>query len=66
MSTIQHNTSRRKISICQGDHYSEAVDVNKADELLDYYLGEDKLSDVITQVEILYRTVLQLTTAKIK
>ncbi|RPF42257.1 hypothetical protein EDD70_2597 [Hydrogenoanaerobacterium saccharovorans] len=46
-----------KISICQGDHYSEAVDVDKADELLDYLLGKDKLRDVITQVEVLYRTI---------
>jgi len=46
-----------KISICQGSNYSEAVDVNEADELLDYSLGEDKLRDVITQVEVLYRTI---------
>lgn len=46
-----------KISICQGNRYSEAVDVEKADKLLDYLLGEDKLRDVITQVEVLYRTI---------
>ncbi len=46
-----------KISICQGNRYSDAVDVDKADELLDYLLGEDKLRDVITQVDVLYRTI---------
>ena len=46
-----------KISICQGGHYSEAVDVDEADELLDYLLGEDTLRDVITQVEVIYRTI---------
>ncbi len=46
-----------KISICQGYNFSEAVDVDIADELLDYMLGEDKLRDVITQVEVLYRTI---------
>ena len=46
-----------KISICQCCNFSEAVDVDIADELLDYMLGEDKLRDVITQVKVLYRTI---------
>ena len=46
-----------KISVCQGDHYSEALDVDTADEALEYMLDGDRLRDVITQVKVWYRTI---------
>lgn len=45
-----------KISICKCDHYNDVVDVNTSDELLNYMLGNYKLRDVITKVEVLCRT----------
>ncbi len=45
------------ISVCQGDHYSEALDADTADEALEYMLDGDRLRDVITQVKVWYRTI---------
>ncbi len=45
------------ISVCQGDHYSEALDVETADEALEFMVGDDRLRDVITQVKVWVSTI---------
>lgn len=45
------------ISVCQGDHYSEALDVETADEALEFMVGDDRLRDVITQVKVWFRSL---------
>lgn len=47
-----------KMSICQGDHYSEALDAETVDELLDYLMDGVPLRDIITKVTVVARTIL--------
>lgn len=46
-----------KMSICQGNHYSEAFDAETVDELLDYLMDGVPLRDVITKVTVIDRTI---------
>jgi len=46
-----------KMSICQGNHYSEAFDAETADELLNYLMDGVPLRDVITKVTVIDRTI---------
>lgn len=46
-----------KISICQALKQETEKLYDTTEELLEYLVGDNRLRDIITQVEVLYRTI---------
>lgn len=46
-----------KISICQALKQETEKLYDTTEELLEYLIGDNRLRDIITQVEVLYRTI---------